>query len=483
MIEKEDILSNLIKENLSEIPSTINKKTSKNNVKFEYREEYYQIKQIIDNYIDKEETHKRFLVLPGIRGVGKTTLLYQIYEYLFKEKNIPINQILYLTCDDIDDITECNLREIIELYLKNHHQITPRMLEKKIFLLIDEAQYDRNWARIGKILFDKTENILMIFTGSSALNLEDNADAKRRFKKILIPPISYEQHIKLKYNIDFENNSEDFKNLLNTGNIEEIEKREFFTKTLLSNNVEYTENDWRRYVLYGGYPVNYNETDISDIKDNLVEIVEKVIDIDLKKIKSMSDENKANSNRTIRYLALQSSNDTSMDKIANYLKTSTSNVKTILDCLEKTQIIFHCEPYGSSSKRTRKSWKYYFATSSLKNALVSSMGNPNKIISQYEGILLENMVAGKLHQFITYNKEYTLHYDSNKKGNVDFILHKDFRKPVPIEVGRGKKDKKQIKEAMNHYKSEYGIIVSNKTEKIESEDNVIYIPPKSFALL
>ena len=86
MIEKEDILSNIINNNLTEIPATINIKTSKKNIKFEYRDEYYQIKQIIDNYIDEDESHKRFLVLPGIRGVGKSTLLYQIHEYLFKEK-------------------------------------------------------------------------------------------------------------------------------------------------------------------------------------------------------------------------------------------------------------------------------------------------------------------------------------------------------------------------------------------------------------
>ena len=425
MIEKEDILSNIINNNLTEIPATINNKTSKKNIKFEYRDEYYQIKQIIDNYIDEDETHKRFLVLPGIRGVGKTTLLYQIHEYLFKQKNVPINQILYLTCDEIDEITECNIRQIIDLYLKNHHHVTPRLLEKKIFILIDEAQYDKNWAKIGKIIFDKTENIFMIFTGSSALNLEDNADAKRRFKKISIPPISYRQHLKLRYNINFETKKESFKNLLDTGNIEEISHMDFLTKTELNNNIKYTENDWREYLLYGGYPINYNETETNDIKANLVEIVDKVIDTDIKKIKTMDDENKTNANRTIRYLALQSAYDTSMNKISNYLQTSTSNVKIILESLEKTQIIFHCEAFGSLSKRTNKSRKYYFATSSLKNALVSTLGNTTKIMSQYEGIILENMVASKLHQFTSYDKGYNLYYDANKKKNVDFILHKE----------------------------------------------------------
>lgn len=482
MMEQEELLTNIITEYLTEIPTIINRKTSKKDIKFEYRNEYYNMTKIIDNYINENETHKRFLVLPGIRGVGKTTLLYQIYEYLFKEKNIPLNQILYLSCDDINRTIRCDLRQIVELYLKNYHRTTPRLLKKKIFLLIDEAQYDKNWALLGKTIYDKTDNIFMIFTGSSALNIEYSADAKRRSKKIQIPPLTYPHHLKLKYKIHLKT-SQEIKDMIFTGNINKIQNKEFKIKNMLINNLAYTENDWINYILYGGYPVNYDETDLLEIRDKLVETIEKVIDTDMPMIKNINKENLTNADRIIRYLALQDSNETSMDKISKYLKTSSSNVKLILNTLEKTHIIFHCEPYGTSSKRTRKTWKYYFATSSLKNALISKIGNTNKNQEKYEGILLENLVASKLYQINDDNKEFTLYYDSNKKGNVDFIVHKEFTQPIPIEVGRGKKDKKQIKEAIHNYKSEHGILISNKTEHIEKEDDIIYIPPKTFALL
>lgn len=73
--------------------------------------------------------------------------------------------------------------------------------------------------------------------------------------------------------------------------------------------------------------------------------------------------------------------------------------------------------------------------------------------------------------------------DANKKRNVDFILQQDFKNPVPIEVGRGKKDKKQIIHAINNYGADYGIIVSDTTTNIEKEDNIIYIPPITFSFL
>ena len=85
------------------------------------------------------------LILPRLRGVGKTTLLLQCYEYLFKEKNVSIADILYISCD------------------------------APIFLLIDEIHYDKNWTLHAKILYDKSPFIFMIFTGSSLL-LDYNED-------------------------------------------------------------------------------------------------------------------------------------------------------------------------------------------------------------------------------------------------------------------------------------------------------------------
>lgn len=73
-----------------------------------------------------------------------------------------------------------------------------------------------------------------------------------------------------------------------------------------------------------------------------------------------------------------------------------------------------------------------------------------------------------------------MYYDANKKRNVDFILQRDFKNPVPIEVGRGRKDKKQITHAINSYGADYGIIISDTTTNIEKHDNIIYVPQKHF---
>ncbi len=49
------------------------------------------------------------MVLPGLRGIGKTTLILQAYEYLLKEKNILPNNILYISFDDLKHFHFYNL--------------------------------------------------------------------------------------------------------------------------------------------------------------------------------------------------------------------------------------------------------------------------------------------------------------------------------------------------------------------------------------
>ena len=45
-----------------------------------------------------------------------------------------------------------------------------------------------------------------------------------------------------------------------------------------------------------------------------------------------------------------------------------------------------------------------------------------------------------------------------------------------------KKNKKQIIKAINNYNSDYGIIISNTTNQIVKEENIIYIPLVTFSL-
>lgn len=483
MDEKEDMIWNYLNEELNDIPAIVHNAIFKNDTRINSRSEINEISDCIHDF-DKGYTNGRFLVLPGIRGVGKTTLLYETYHYLIKEMNVSPNNILFFSCDEVNRIVDCDIKEIVDIYLDKKHDTKLSLLDENIFILIDESQFDKNWALSGKIIFDKTEKIFMIFTGSSALNLEYNADAARRMTKETITPLNYCQHLRLKYNINSDSISNALKKMIFEGDTTDAMEKEEEMKKVLVNNLDYNSNDWNTYLKYGGFPILFNERNNLKLRNRLVDMVNRVVTEDMGRVKNISENNKMNAQRLLRKLSLQKSNEISQNKLSKQLQTSSANVKLILDILEKTHIIFHCESFGSANQRSNKSWKYYFATSSLKHALSSHIGNPEKNTNEFTGVLLENLVASTLNNTRQNRGDFfTLYYDSNRKGNVDFIVDNSVKNPIPIEVGLGKKDNKQIKNAINNYESDYGIIVSKKTDKIEKHNDIIRVPAKTFSFL
>ncbi|MDR1721971.1 MAG: AAA family ATPase, partial [Methanobrevibacter sp.] len=199
--------------------------TYQNNHKLELRTVYSQLKREIDNFINGE-VENRFIVMTGLRGVGKTTLIFQLYNYLFEEKKINNDRILYLSLDDLTSFGE-NIRNAIDVFIYDIHQRSPTTLDEELFIFIDEAQYDKNWSLSGKIIFDSSKKIFMIFTGSSALELEMNVDAARRTKKEYVYPLSFKEYLSLKYKIQTPNEiSYELRNLILKGESEKIEKME-----------------------------------------------------------------------------------------------------------------------------------------------------------------------------------------------------------------------------------------------------------------
>lgn len=76
-----------IRNQILTMPMRANQELTHKNKKFNKRSDYDNIIRYVDKFLD-EENINRFLVLPGLRDVGKTTILFQTYEYLLNEKNI-----------------------------------------------------------------------------------------------------------------------------------------------------------------------------------------------------------------------------------------------------------------------------------------------------------------------------------------------------------------------------------------------------------
>lgn len=359
MYEKEEIIEDYIKKELFDVLNILNNELSLNGIDFQLRKEFDFIKGHVDEFLEKT-TNNRYFALPGLRGVGKTTLLYQTYEYLYKSKNINPNQILFISCENLNDIVDFKIIDVVKQFLSTFHNTTLRRLDKKIFLLIDESKYDKNWALSGKLIFDKTKNIFMIFTGSSALNIEYDANSARRLLKQNITPLNYNQHLKLKYGYNAEDVSTSLKKLIFEGDVVDAIKTEQTINQDLINLKNYSTTDWDEYLKYGGFPTALFEDNHNIICKNITDMIGKVISHDMGAISSITSDSQTHANRLLRFLALQKPGDISQEKMGTYLGTSKGNIRNILDILEKTQLIFHCEPHIAFAKISIKSWQYFF---------------------------------------------------------------------------------------------------------------------------
>ena len=87
-----------IKNQILSIPLKLNQELTYKDKKFNKRSYYNNIIKYVDSFLEGDNLN-RFLVLPGLHDVGKTTLLFQVYEYLLKEKGLTPQNILYFSCD------------------------------------------------------------------------------------------------------------------------------------------------------------------------------------------------------------------------------------------------------------------------------------------------------------------------------------------------------------------------------------------------
>jgi len=116
-------------------------------------------------------------------------------------------------------------------------------------------------------------------------------------------------------------------------------------------------------------------------------------------------------------------------------------------------------------------------------AIFENDGGSNlRSLQEIKGILLENYVAYWIYRLkVEYHHNFKMYFDP-RKGGVDFLIKTIHGDIIPIEVGIGKKNKRQSISAMDYYKSDYGIVISDTTSKIIKEENIIFIPYITFTL-
>ncbi|CAD7780410.1 MAG: AAA domain protein [Candidatus Methanoperedenaceae archaeon GB50] len=452
-------------------------------------------KKIIFNFLtDQIDETEKIILLPGIRGVGKTTLLMQIFnveKFLNSENDLDskilqnLNKLdhrFYLDASKLH-LEQISLNSFFKFFEKvnNFNFIS---LDKKVILLLDEVHFDQDWSLFLKVLFDSTKghkNLLIIATGSSAINLKISADLMRRSTLVELYPLKFNEYLILKHKIyPIKNLAEDLKKIIfNSKNTKEIfsglkEKQDEVNRFFVNLPPDSEENFFKN----GGFPFSAQLKNEVEMAERIKNVINGIIAKDIIALKSFKTETLSKINDLLYLLA--NSDIISYEKLLKSLRID--NIRTLtalLDVLVLSGILVKVKTYGTTYGTTRKTPKYLFITPSLRSAILN-----NNYPSGIEGKKLEDYFALIFQKDIKGNYVFgapKLSYDIAEDG-ADFVLSLQNKKDVVIEVGFNKEEIKQVQNTMKKVRdSQCGLVIGSR--KLELINNSIVKIPLRFLML
>jgi len=439
---------------------------------------FSRINSHLNKFLDSNSAF-RWVTLTGLRGAGKTTILYQLY---YNKKNIDA-YFLILSADEIVQTLRSSISEILEIF----EEIIGRSitnLDKPLLLFVDEVQYDENWGITLKTIYDKSNKVFIFSTGSAAVLMNTNADIARRAIYEKIYPLSFTEFVKIKHNhSELKNLDKNLEDILfnSTKALDLFEKLSHETQKINKYYLNISRLDFENYLYYGSLPFMIALDNEAIVYDQISKSLERVISRDIPQVEGFATET-INKIPAILY-AVADMDAFNFSTLASRFNISRPKITEIFEVLEKTEILHRIYPYGSHFNQvTKKPSKYLFSSPAFRAMYYKTIGNT---ISgeNARGKLLEDLVGMYLYRILSKDSNMSLVFDG-ASGGADFIV-RNGNKKIVIEVGVNKKKNIQVIKTAKKVKADYGIIVSEKTKELEynKENNIVKIPLKYFVLM
>lgn len=439
------------------------------------RNAFVKIRKYIKDFLNGN-SEIRWVIIPGIRGVGKTTLLSQIYA----ETNLPNEHKLLLSVDQATQIEQTSLDVVLEAYEEILGSVYER-LKSPVILFLDEIHYDPKWGQILKTIYDRTRKVFILVTGSSALSLHTNADVVRRAIFEPLYPMSFTEYIKIKQNkFEIKGLSEDIRKILfYSSSAEQVFNN---LHNLEPKIIQYWTGidrlEMEKYLKYGTLPFAVKIDNEGLIYDQIKKILERVIYTDIPQLGNLKQESISHI-PAIMY-AIAGADTMSLRNYSSKFSISFDTLTEIMNILEKSGILHRIYPYGASFKQVKKPSKYLFVSPAFRSMYFNFIGHINQDDIE-KGRLVEDLVGMYLYRYLQGKVNVSLTYDS-AEGGADFILEFGSDKII-IEVGYGHKGFKQIYSTSKKIKSKYGLNISGNNLGINEQKTAVSVPLSWFILV
>ncbi len=374
----------------------------------------------ITQQINKDLFRGKAIIILGARQVGKTTLTKTILENHKKDA-------LVFNGDDSD---------IREIFYKPTAARMKNIVGNNEIVVFDEAQRIPNIGIIMKLFTDQVQNIQVIATGSSSLQLAN----------ILNEPLTGRKYEHLLYPLSFAEMVD------HHGLVEEMRQL-------------------KHRLVFGYYPeiVNTPGEEIRLLKLLTGSYLYKDI-FAMNKVKKplLLD-------KLVRALALQVGSEVSYNELSQLIGIDKGTVETYIDLLEKTFILFRLDAYsGNLRNEIKKGKKVYFYDNGILNTIIGNF-TPVELRPDI-GALWENYIISERIKSNAYSGFYGKSYfwRTTQQQEIDYIEEADGKLNAYEFKWNPKKKARFPKTFLNAYNIESTMVVTP-----ENIDAFLYVPLNS----
>jgi uncharacterized protein len=349
---------------------------------------------------DEIKWKQRMIGIRGLRGTGKTTLLLQYLKFNLKGKG------LYVTADH-PWFYDHSLLDLAEAFDQEGGQA----------LFIDEIHKYPNWSRELKNMYDGFPQLQIIFTASSALEIQKgDADLSRRVVSYELPGLSFREYV----------------NFMKKISLPKISMPELMAAP--NDFIRALPRSWKplpefkKYLQSGYFPFSKEEEDdLFIIKLN--QVINTVLETDLASIEQYTASNVIQIKKLLGVISESVPFTPNIAALAGKMKMGRDTVNMFLLHLERARLLnlLHYSTKGVAA--LQKPDKIYLENTNLSYALKDQ---PEK------GSLRETFFLNQVR-----NSKHQVHLSDEG----DFIIDKKWT----VEVGGRTKKDDQIKDVKNAF--------------------------------
>jgi uncharacterized protein len=341
---------------------------------------------------------QRLIIILGYRGAGKTTLLLQFLSYANKRG-------VYLSLDDFYFETHRLVETVQALYGMGY----------RLFLL-DEVHRYLWWSKDLKQLYDDYEDIQLVATGSSILDVsKGNADLSRRAAVYNLQGLSFREYL------NFQKNTS-----LTAFGLDEILTNHHVIASDLLDTFSF-HSDFKNYLKSGYFPF-FLEAKNSYFQ-KLQETINLVIDTDIAPFMELQHSTTRTMKKLLYVLSESVPFTPNINKLSEKLETPRNTILRLLDYLHNAQILQLLRTTTKGVSYLQKPEKIYLHNTNF--IYLFSPAKPN---------------IGNVRETFFLNQVSALHSVTTPKFG-DFMIDNTF----VFEVGGAAKTNDQIRGLPNAY--------------------------------